>query len=181
MTFDDLDDLLADKNLFVNPSELHGIFCGRISAGERLDDVELDRLLIDLLDVGLDVLDELGENFRRLYSQCLLQIQHQGFDFTPLLPSDDVPLQERAESLSEWCQGYLFGLGAVNKSEELSRVDEVSEVLKDLTAFASLRGEDADDDDEASYTELVEYVRAAVLLVHAHLDRQQGDQRSVLH
>ena len=32
--------------------------------------------------------------------------------FAPLLPDDDAPLAERADALSMWCQGFLYGLGS---------------------------------------------------------------------
>lgn len=181
MTFDDLNDLLADKGLLINPAELHGVFCGRISTGEQLTHLDLDRLLIELVDIDPDVLDELRDDFRGLYSYCQAQIQHQGFDFSPLLPDDDYPLRERTEALGEWCQGYLFGLGAAGANLESIDIQDVADVLKDLAAFAKLRAEDVDEDDESSYMELVEYVRVAVLLVHAHLDYSETDYKPVLH
>lgn len=181
MTFEELEDLLAGGDLLVNPAEFHGILCGRISTGERLSKPDFDRLLIELLDISPDLLDEVGKEFYGLYEVCLGQIQHQGFDFSPLLPDDDFPLSERTLSLSEWCQGYLFGLGAAGTDLQTTDIQDIAEVLEDLTAFAKLRGEDADDDDESSYMELVEYIRVAVLLVHAHLAQREVGVGPVLH
>ncbi len=181
MTFDDLNDLLAGKNLLVNPSELHGVLCGRIATGERLSDPDLDKLLMELLDVELDLFDELEQTLHALYGHCLSQIQFQGFEFSPLLPDDEFPLPERTDALGEWCQGFLFGLSAAGADLASVDVQDVEEVLTDLASFAKLRGEDADEDDESNFMELVEYVRVAVLLIHVHLDVIGPESRPVLH
>ena len=181
MTFDDLDELLAGKGLLANPAELHGLLCGRVATGENLSNPDLDRLLIEMLDIDPEQLDELRDQFCGLYTQCLGQLQHQGFEFAPLLPGDEFPLSERTAALGEWCQGFLFGLGGAGAKLETIKIKDVEEVLFDLTAFAKLRAEDADDDDEDSYMELVEYVRVAVMLIHAHLGGPASDIKPVLH
>jgi uncharacterized protein YgfB (UPF0149 family) len=60
--------------------------------------------------------------------------------------------------------------------------DEVSEVLKDLTeiARASETETSGSDEEEQAYTELVEYLRAAVQLIHDELAGLRSEQASAL-
>ena len=81
-----------------------------------------------------------------------------------LLPSDDVPLAERAAALGEWCQGFLAGFGLNYRDNALS--EEGKEVLQDLAAIAQVQDAlEESDDGESDYMEVMEYLRVAPLLL----------------
>lgn len=89
--------------------------------------------------------------------------------FAPLLPEDVQDIGQRTEALALWCQGFLYGLG-LGGLQDPSELDEgVGEALQDITEIARAahdpEEEATDEELEAAYTELVEFVRAAVQLV----------------
>ncbi len=92
--------------------------------------------------------------------------------FQPLLPADDEPIGERTLALGEWCQGFLYGLGAgVAVPDPAALQGEAAEVLRDMTEITHV-DVDPDDDaesNEAAYAELVEFVRVGVQLLYDHL------------
>ena len=81
---------------------------------------------------------------------------------------DGQPLRERAQALFDWCRGFLGGFGlAAGASPPLS--EEGGEALQDLARLAGASVQDIDEDedeDESALSELEEFVRVAVLLLH---------------
>lgn len=105
-----------------------------------------------------------------LYEQTLRELDDDGLSFLPLLPADSVPLPERAQALGQWASGYLVGMGLGGLKQDGALPKDVSEALRDLGAITQIEMEGAGgEEDEAAYTELVEYVKVAVLLVRANL------------
>ena len=101
---------------------------------------------------------------RDLYRATCEQLDSEQFDLVLLLPDDDAPIIERTAALGQWCQGFLFGLhiGGLSGGNE-----EVREFIADMTEMMRV-GEyavEGSEDDEASYAEIVEYIRAGVYLV----------------
>ncbi|MBT2115760.1 UPF0149 family protein [Dyella sp. LX-66] len=165
---EELDGVAARLKLAVDASELHGSLCGYLSGGGR---VGKDALLAVLqLDGGEQVVP--SANDRALLEQLVRQSEQELADpelgFEPLLPADDRPLEERADSLGDWCRGFLggFGLAGPEKFGKLS--DEAQEILRDLNTIAASEFEFGDSrDDEDALIELHEFVRVAAMLLHA--------------
>ncbi len=106
-----------------------------------------------------------------------------GFDLELLLPDDDAPLAERSEALSDWCTGFLYGLGLAGGGLTASLSDDAREVVSDLTEFTRIDAEENSEDAERAYSEVVEYVRMGVLLIYEELMRagSAAPERSRLH
>ena len=73
------------------------------------------------------------------------------------------PLREQANTLVEWCQGFLVGLGlsSVETSDE-----EVLEMIKDISEISQLEVDLLDNEENAQdFYEIVEFVRMGVLFI----------------
>lgn len=107
-----------------------------------------------------------GGALEALHTVSRAQFEDRDFGFALLLPDDDAPLAERSEALFDWCRGFLGGFGlAAGKDPPLS--DEGREALEDLARLAAATPEpDGDEEDEAAYAEIEEFVRVAALLLH---------------
>ncbi|MBV8975363.1 MAG: UPF0149 family protein, partial [Sinobacteraceae bacterium] len=71
----------------------------------------------------------------------------------------------------QWCQGFLYGLGAGAITDATVLPGDVGEIVRDLTEI-SRAGVDASQEaesNEAAYTELVEFVRVGVQLLFEEL------------
>ena len=150
-----------------DPAECHGLLCGLLCTDETLArDTWLQQINIEyeLSDISL---------LQTLFKSTYQQLQHDDFIFQLLLPDDENELPFRVDALGNWCQGFLagLGLGGMHTIEQLTA--EVKDFLQDVSHIArvGLAAEDGDEDDEIAYVEIVEYLRAGVLLVSQELQR----------
>ena len=149
-------------------AEAHGAICGLLCTSGLDAEATLGKLVEIQGDV--DAPGSLAEvELRRLYVQTLEQISGPELSLRIVLPDDSVPLRERVASLGHWCSGFVYGaaLGASQPARPMA--PELSEFLEDLTRIARLsdyEDEDGDEESEIAYAEIVEYLRAGVLLVH---------------
>ena len=93
--------------------------------------------------------------------------------FPPTPPDDVSPLKEQANTLIEWCQGFLVGLGlsSVETSDE-----EVLEMIKDISEISQLDADLLDTEDNVQdFYEIVEFVRMGVLFIQETLQPSKQD------
>jgi len=110
------------------------------------------------------------------------QAQHDGLRACmrcrPLALTGTDPNAERIAALAQWSQGFLYGFGIGAPTTPESLPGDTAEVLRDLSEIA--RANDAEvagsDEEEQAYAELVEYLRAAVQLLHEEFAAQRDNQ-----
>lgn len=148
--------------LSATPSELHGTVCGWLAGGGADGPDWLAKVLADEQAPR----PEEGSPLDAMRAVSRAQFEDRDFGFALLLPDEDAPLSERSEALFDWCRGFLGGFGlAAGKDPPLS--DEGREALDDLARLAAATPEpDGDEEDEAAYAEIEEFVRVAALLLH---------------
>lgn len=114
-----------------------------------------------------------------LYDETQRQLNDTSLDFHPLLPDDDTDIEERIRALSDWCQGFLFGLSEGGLKELDKLPGDCAEVIQDLVEIGSAEGYELEgsEEDETSYAELLEYVRTGVLLVNEEMNPTQAPPR----
>lgn len=170
--FDEIQITLSRAGSLSQAAEVHGLLVGMYCADQSLSMHRwLGVLQQELSDVAALQADGRVQ-LESLFTATGAALADETFGFEPLLPdAEDSALDERAEALGAWCQGFIYGLGR----EAADRIDalgaDAREYLADLREIAQV-GFDADDpseDDEAAYAEVVEYVRMGALLVHASL------------
>ena len=156
------------------PAELHGALCGWLAGGGGSADDWLRSVMADAdlpLTTDGDVLD-------RLRKASADQLEDPQFGFQLLLP-EDARISVRAEALFSWCRGFLGGFGLAAGNPTLS--DEGQEALRDVGNLAFSQMEDEGDRDDAeALGEIEEYLRVAVLLLHADCT-MASHQRHRLH
>lgn len=167
-------------------AECHGVLCGLICRNANLSQEEF---LVQLasLELLVDPGEVLLELFAEAHSSTLQQLADMNMGFNLWLPDDDQPLDERTDSLAQWCTGMLAGLGLGGELPALS--EEAVEALNDLRQIAqaayprvtmadgsddsvlefdedAVVGEDEDEEaDEVAFMEVVEYVRVVTLML----------------
>ncbi len=144
------------------PAELHGALCGWLAAGGEDSPAWPAQVMADAAlptPARDDALD-------RLRIASVSQIGDTDFGFQLLLPDDDVPVVDRASAMFDWCRAFLGGFGLAVADRKLS--EEGEEALGDIANLAAARVDDVDPEgDEESLAEIEEYLRMAVLLLHA--------------
>lgn len=159
--------------------ECHGTLTGLFCAKGELKPEEW----VEYIGHGLDSNDLLQREalaaFKMLFEVTREQLNDSVLDFHPLLPEDDEDVEERIESLGQWCQGFLLGLSAGGIADIDKLPGDSGEILRDLVEIARAGSYelDGDEEDEQSYQELVEYVRTGVLLLNEELHPTKAPPR----
>ena len=138
-----------------SPSELHGLLTGIVCVTEAPTRDEWLQILSTLDvpkldDAAIAVLTEEAEDIAHALSE-------DDLDYLPMLPDDEHALSDRVQALADWCEGVVLGFGLASGH---IRSDE-QELIESLQDVASVEFEESDDDEEgeASYLELYEFVR----------------------
>jgi uncharacterized protein len=162
-------------------AELHGVVCGlSVCFG---DDLPLEEL-VEL--VGPDTLSD-QRSVAAFVAVTLQDLEADDMRFAVLLPADDAGLAARSEALGQWCGSFLAGLAAGLARRGYGDLDdcpeEVREIVEDFgaiaridaAALADLQGNSDEDEVEADFLELQEFVKVGVLLIVSVLKNEFGD------
>jgi uncharacterized protein YgfB (UPF0149 family) len=159
--------LLTQARAVADAAEAHGTLAGCLcgASGYRFED-----WLREILPEGrADA--EATEELYALYATTADALLQPDMEFQLLLPSDAQPLEARTAALAEWCQGFLYGLGAGAIPDARRLPGEAGEIVRDF-AEITRAGVDAEQDEESNetaYAELVEFVRVGVQLLFEEL------------
>ena len=178
--FAGIDNLFDQLGLDLDPAECHGSLCGLLCASDAIQGgAWVNQVLSGRLDFPSAESPPLqrgtrGEEHAQLlilYKETAGQMDDPEYGFSLLLPDDDASLAQRAAALSRWCQGFLAGLGLGGVQDQSKLPGDTHEVMRDFVEISRLgHGDDeASEEDEAAFAEIVEYVRMAVLLVYEEL------------
>ncbi len=160
---------LAGVEANVSAAEAQGMLCGLFCSPDEPDAARWVAQVLDGLSPKGEPARDVLEALTQLYHDTRDRLENDSLEFEPLLPSDEAPLPERARALGQWCEGFVFGLGLLGTYDPAKWPREANEVVNDLTEIARVDTElEPDEDSEIAYTELVEYLRAATLLVREH-------------
>lgn len=171
---DTLDDALRRSSASWEAAPAHGLLCSRLATegsatgsdwlAQVLEGVSPDNSLRRECEVLLDT----------LFTTSHQQLAGRQSDFELLLPGEEAAVQQRADTLARWCEGFLHGLVSGKRNETVRTrlaTEPLADIIKDMLQIT--RAEvDHDDDEEANeqaFVELVEYVRVSVQLTYEEL------------
>jgi uncharacterized protein YgfB (UPF0149 family) len=150
--------LRCDTDL--SAAEAHGLATGMLCVS---DQTESTYWLTELLQNANQTSSNDEDILIRLFEETRRLLASDEFDFDLFLPEDDVILTDRVEALTNWCRGFLFGVGSVATVTNWSK--ETREILKDITEFTKLDIEVEGEEDERDFVEITEFLRSAILLL----------------
>lgn len=160
--------LLVQAHALAEAAEAHGMLAGCLcsAAGYSFED-----WLREILPEGRAD-PQPAENLRDLYAATRAALEQPDMGFEPLLPSDAQPIGARTTALAEWCQGFLYGLGAGRIPDASDLPGEVGEIVRDFAEItrAGVDGDESEESNESAYAELVEFVRVGAQLLFEELE-----------
>lgn len=171
--YDELSSVMRAANCCVEPAEAHGMLCGLL-----LGDKDQAVWMMELFEEDIEP-DDVNQKtcvrmLANLYEQTRQQLNDSGMELTLLLVDEDECLADKTHSLSSWVQGYLYGVGLSGVDIESIGSEDATELLRDFSAISQAQFEEGDDVDEeeseAAYTDVFEYVRVATLLLQEELN-----------
>jgi hypothetical protein len=165
VAYDDVARALDTAGSAVHAAEAHGCLCGALCARRAYGLHEwLDEILPEAAQAG-------DGSLAALHGTSAAVLAGTDLGFQPLLPDDEQALEARVEALGEWCQGFLYGLGAAGTAGRADLPGDVAEILVDLARIsqAGAVGSAGEEIEEQAYAELVEFLRVGVQLVYDEL------------
>ncbi len=163
-------------------AQVHGFICGLLCATSGKTDNSWQKKVLaeHKSKAAREILQQLFETSFHLISEF-------SFEFTLLLPDDKTAINLRTEALGSWCQGYLSGLKHCHVPIENREPSEITDTLNDILEISQVNYDDLqqDEENEAAYFELLEYIRLAVLMIFHEFKNPSpeigSDQDSWLH
>jgi len=174
-----LDDALARAQTSMDPSDCHGLLAGLICAAGFAD----PRVWMAEVFEDYNPKDKpQAEAFRlvqALYEDELARMNSPDLDFSLLLPDDEDALRDRVASLGSWCGGFLSGLGLGGVQQQAQLPEEISELMDDFAQITRVDFDldSPDEEEQAAFEEVVEYVRIGVLFVNEELQPSKAPPR----
>jgi hypothetical protein len=170
LDFDSVQAALEGLGANLDAAEAHGTLCALL-----LEDADLPGWLGHCLDDLPDASDVLaGERLAVLEEVYVLTREQFGDDelgLEILLPDEDDDFDLRLLALANWCQGYLYGFGVLGAQPQDTLDADARECLSDLLEISKLRhDEDASEDAQLQFVELVEHVRIVALMLNESLN-----------
>lgn len=181
--YDEINDALKRISVEQDAAEVHGTLCGLFCTVNGLTaDFWLDNTLTNTPEEDAYTVDALNSESRSLltllFNGTEKQLSGEDFDFQLFLPDDNSGLYARVEALSNWCQGFLFGLSQGGLTDPDGLPGELPDIVKDLVEISRAESYELDDDaqDEKDFMELVEFVRVAVQLFVGEMQQFQVEE-----
>ena len=170
-----VDQWLEDAGGAMGASEAHGMLCGQLCGQGGAD----RRGWLEQV-VGEGNLGNAG--LSALFDVTLGQLNDPDLGLRLLLPNDEQPLSARAVALRHWVQGFLYGIGTGGVNQE-NLSEEVYDFLRDLLEVAKLDfdTDEATNEDEAAFLEIIEFVRLGVLTVYEELNPAGPPENTAIH
>jgi uncharacterized protein YgfB (UPF0149 family) len=175
-TYDEFEHVLRGARALQDPAEAHGILAGALCSSRDYGLIEWLREILP--DDSPDNVALQNSVLQTIYNEMVRTLVGNDADFEPLLPDDEEPLAERADALSQWCQGFLYGLGSGTTSDPGNVSTEAGEIIRDLTEITHV-GVDPDEqteESEVAFAEVVEFVRVGVQLLFVELAPARGEE-----
>lgn len=174
--FDDFSHHWFQTEGLANPAETHGILAGLICTGQKLNGKFWFDTVLRLAGIGEEMAGSYQNIVVGLYDVTCRQLSGIESEFQLLLPNDSIPFTERAMALSDWCQGFIYGLDwADSPAMAEQMVEEVQEAMRCISELAKLDFTKIEitENDRAAFMSVAEFVRSAVIMIYAELIDQQ--------
>jgi uncharacterized protein YgfB (UPF0149 family) len=132
--------------------------------------------------------DALAQETKQLlqdfYQHVFAQLGSGDFSYQLMMPDENSQLEERTQALSHWCQGFLLGIRYAGVTDINKFSGELAEILQDITEISQVSGSglENNEEEERSYTELMEYLKVGVMLFFETLQHgHQTGQATTVH
>lgn len=152
-------------------SEVHGMFCGFL-CGDPEGDFDQWMEINEVTPPSGDLLQqEAIEYLRQAFDYTAELLQENSLDFYPLLP-DDEDITVQISGISDWANGFVWGLTQAGITDYNEYVPEVGEFVKDMLKMSALESYELanDNSDEAALVEMIEFIRIGVLLLSEEMN-----------
>ena len=170
--------LLAEADSIANPAEIHGILCGIVCSGQKMDGNFWFHTVLNLFESKAFLSPQHRHMVLDLYDSTCRQLCGLESELQLLLPGQEMSLPLRAQALSYWCQGFLYGLQLADRSIGKSASEETFQALSCISEIAQLdfRNIEIKEIDSKAYIGAVEFITDAVNSVYKEFSSKAINQ-----
>ncbi len=178
--YQELQHKLTTANASADAAEVHGVICGIIASNQELPVYWFEELF-DQAEEGDLLVADCRTEVEGLYANTVRQMENADMAMQLLLPDDETSLAARAQAVSQWCQGFLYGFGLSGDAFEQKLSDEAREALEDIASFTrmDIDGIEESEDEEDALIEITEFLRVASMLIRETLLTKPVDEAPI--
>ena len=172
MDYDKLDELRKSASIDMSLPETHGGICSQICFQS---DYFEEFIPLDNSDDGATVSVQIAtyrKALKKIIERDLNKLKDGDLSFELIIPDESNLIQDRAEALSIWCQGFVDGVSFLMTEHDF-KIDqdqkkESFEIIEDFTQISTLDSHSisGEVDEELSLMELIEFVRLSVQMIY---------------
>jgi uncharacterized protein YgfB (UPF0149 family) len=170
--YKEFQEALTQLRTEMSPAEYQGIAFGLLAWNNHSRAAqEWSTLLAEECET-LDESTRTCQNWLAALFECANHgLKDTNFGLRLYLPSDDIPIHLRALAVSQWCRGFMFGLGLMGFDSRMLSNVLINEALQDISQIMNIETHPDENttDCEKEYFELVEYLRMATLLIYSEI------------
>ncbi len=171
MSYELVQSILQDYGVTRSAAEVHGIAAAMICVDEG---VSYQRWFQTVFAEVGRIDEHQHQPLIALYDQTQRLLTQEQFEFDLFLPEDDL-LYVLAEAISDWCTGFIDGIGCAGTEAQWS--GQCNEILGDIIKLSNMSIDESEGEDmENGLMEINEYLRVAVQLIHAEIFEQKKYQ-----
>ena len=186
MDIHDLAHKFVDNDIAFTPPELHGFLTAHLNLDDNVNSqVWLDAAFKFLGVNSLPV--DIEEEIIDLYQSTCEQLADTDMSFYPYVLDEDENVEEKVTSLALWCQGYVVGYSNYGAQLNIEMTNDTKEIILDLTKVSQMDPgkKHNENENEAFYMEILEYVRMSVIHIHyeyaSHTIDDEGVDADMIH
>lgn len=158
---------LTRINADMTAPKLHGMICGFVCAGPRMNGRSWFEIVLGLLKVENQSMAESRQMLIELYDVSCQQFRDAGHFFHILLPLKE-SLRVRAEAVGQWCLGVIAGLELAGIHIQESDDEDVRDAMFHLQEFARINYDSIEygEEDESAYHQVIDYLHDAIVMLY---------------
>jgi yecA family protein len=165
MTYQTINTICVQRDTELTAAEVHGVAAGMLCVDER---TESGRWLSEIFSKSVPLNEQEKRLLVNLFEETAKLLASDQMEFELFLPDDNTLLTEQVAALAGWCQGFLYGVGAVGTDINWNK--KISEILTDISEFTRVDTAAEGEEDECAFVEITEYLRSAVLLLRYEIN-----------
>jgi len=181
VTYMGMESLLRRADCQYSAAEIDGVACGLLAVNLSADNELWLGQIFQNRDKQNVLQEDLDHELVTHLQTLRVQMQDSNFDFSILLPEDDESLEDRADAMQEWVQGFLLGVALAGLKNFEDLPEDTKELMDDFIEISKAGEFDTSEEDESedAYLHIVEYLRMGVLLIAEEL--QPSSSSATLH
>ena len=170
--YDILSQNFQKQSLLLSAAEIHGMMLGYLSTNPEPCFKTWTLLVDDLLSWNqLEV--ETQDQLSKLFLSANMDLVQRILDLTMALPSYQESLLSRLTAMSDWCRGYLYGVGLSTPSKVLFENSHVRELLNDITQFSQVELEvDPVEESQLAFNHIIHHIQMSVQIIYTQCQQE---------